>query len=43
MAAVARKQEVITRLLTHYSDLIDDAADRIYDEAVNLYHESLTP
>ncbi|CAF3265337.1 unnamed protein product [Rotaria sp. Silwood2] len=41
MAAVARKQEVITRLTTCYSDLTDDAAGRIYDEAMNLYHESL--
>jgi hypothetical protein len=42
MAAVARKQEVITHLTTYYSDLTDDDAGRIYDEAMNLYHESLT-
>jgi hypothetical protein len=42
MAAVTRKQEVITRLTTYYSDLTDDAAGRIYDEAMSLYHESLT-
>jgi hypothetical protein len=42
MAAFGRKQEVITHLTTYYSDLTDDAAGRIYDEAMNLYHESLT-
>ncbi|CAF1497950.1 unnamed protein product [Rotaria sordida] len=42
MGSVGRKQEVITHLTTYYSDLTDDAAGRIYDEATNLYHESLT-
>jgi hypothetical protein len=41
MVAVARKQEVMTRL-TNCSDLTVDAASRIYDEAMNLYHESFT-
>ncbi|CAF1031354.1 unnamed protein product [Rotaria sordida] len=40
MAGVARKQKVITRLTTYYSDLTDNTADRIYDKAMNLYHES---
>ncbi|CAF1469169.1 unnamed protein product [Rotaria sordida] len=42
MGSVGRKQEVITHLTTYYSDFTDDAAGRIYDEATNLYHESLT-